>query len=247
MNLKSFFYFNSDRVRYAAINALGQLSTDLADEWQEEQHAVLVPILLKCMEDTENRVRGHATSALINFSEGCPEEIIVEYLDEVSKGKQSKWSHWNRIKLSFCLSLFTSSIVIDDDEHYFFTYLLCYFVLLQIISKLLTLLHHNCTNLVLETALQALSSVADRAEEQFKKYYSTVIPLLKHILATATSDEQRMIRAKALECVSLIGMAVGKDQFRDDAKAVMQLLITMDQENTKTDDQTLSFKLQVVG
>ena len=85
VSLNSFIYFN--RVRFAAINALGQLSTDLADEWQEEQHTVLVPTLLKGMEDVENRVRGHATSALINFCEGCPEEIIVQYLDEVSKAK----------------------------------------------------------------------------------------------------------------------------------------------------------------
>lgn len=116
---------------------------------------------------------------------------------------------------------------------------------LQAISKLLTLLQANSSKLILETALQALASVADCAEEQFKKYYSSVIPLLKHILEAATGDDQQMIRAKALECVSLVGMAVGKDQFREDAKAVMQLLISLDHENGKADDPTISFKLQV--
>jgi len=29
-----------------------------------------------------------------------------------------------------------------------------------------------------------------------------------------------MLRAKAMECISLVGMAVGKEKFRDDAKQV---------------------------
>jgi len=29
-----------------------------------------------------------------------------------------------------------------------------------------------------------------------------------------------MLRAKSMECISLVGMAVGKEKFRDDAKQV---------------------------
>ena len=42
---------------------------------------------------------------------------------------------------------------------------------------------------------------------------------------TATDKSNRMLRAKAMECISLVGMAVGKEKFRDDAKQVSCKLI----------------------
>jgi hypothetical protein len=46
------------------------------------------------------------------------------------------------------------------------------------------------------------------------------MPYLKAILMNATDKSNRMLRAKSMECISLVGMAVGKDKFRDDAKQV---------------------------
>jgi hypothetical protein len=48
-----------------------------------------------------------------------------------------------------------------------------------------------------------------------------VIPYLKAILLNANEKSNRMLRAKAMECISLVGMAVGKAKFRDDAKQVI--------------------------
>ena len=57
-------------------------------------------------------------------------------------------------------------------------------------------------------------------QDHFKKYYDAVMPYLKAILMNATDKSNRMLRAKSMECISLVGMAVGKDKFRDDAKQV---------------------------
>lgn len=46
------------------------------------------------------------------------------------------------------------------------------------------------------------------------------MPYLKTILVNATDKSNRMLRAKAMECISLVGMAVGKDIFKEDAKKV---------------------------
>jgi hypothetical protein len=46
------------------------------------------------------------------------------------------------------------------------------------------------------------------------------MPYLKAILVNATDKSNRMLRAKAIECVSLVGMAVGKEKFGQDAKQV---------------------------
>ena len=42
----------------------------------------------------------------------------------------------------------------------------------------------------------------------------------------ATDKSNRMLRAKAMECISLVGMAVGKEKFRDDAKQVILFVIS---------------------
>lgn len=46
------------------------------------------------------------------------------------------------------------------------------------------------------------------------------MPYLKTILLNATDKSNRMLRAKSMECISLVGMAVGKEKFGKDAKQV---------------------------
>lgn len=57
-------------------------------------------------------------------------------------------------------------------------------------------------------------------QAHFQKYYDAVMPYLKTILIGANDKQNRMLRAKSMECISLVGMAVGKDKFREDAKQV---------------------------
>lgn len=55
----------------------------------------------------------------------------------------------------------------------------------------------------------------------------------------------RLLRAKALECVSLVGMAVGRDRFRGDAAAVMAFMQGLAATPMDSDDPTQSYMLQV--
>ncbi|EXC34494.1 hypothetical protein L484_019091 [Morus notabilis] len=183
------------RVRWAAINAIGQLSTDLGPDLQVNYHKQVLPALAGAMDDFQNpRVQAHAASAVLNFSENCTPEILTQYLD-------------------------------------------------GIVGKLLVLLQ-NGKQMVQEGALTALASVADSSQEHFKKYYDTVMPYLKTILVNATDKSNRMLRAKSMECISLVGMAVGKDKFRDDAKQVMEVLMSLQGSQLETDDPTTSYMLQ---
>eukprot|EP00256_Glycine_max_P068074 XP_025982669.1 importin-5-like [Glycine max] len=98
--------------------------------------------------------------------------------------------------------------------------------------------------LVEEGALTALASIADSSEVQFQKYYDVVMPYLKAILVNANDKSNRMLRAKAMECISLVGMAVGKEKFRDNAKQVMDVLMSLQQSQLDADDPTASYILQ---
>ncbi|GAB2286974.1 hypothetical protein Dimus_021362 [Dionaea muscipula] len=183
------------RVRWAAINAVGQLSTDLGPDLQEKHHQRVLPALAAAMDDMANpRVQAHAASAILNFSENCTPELLTPYLD-------------------------------------------------GIVSKLLGLLQ-NGKQMVQEGALTALASVADSSQEHFQKYYDPVMPYLKVILVNATDKSNRMLRAKAMECISLVGMAVGKETFRDDAKQVMEVLMSLQGSEMEADDPITSYMLQ---
>ena len=77
------------------------------------------------------------------------------------------------------------------------------------------------TKLVLEQIVTTLASVADTAEEKFEQYYDRFMPCLKYIVQHATSKELRMLRGKTIECVSLIGLAVGREKFMSDCSEVI--------------------------
>lgn len=68
------------------------------------------------------------------------------------------------------------------------------------------------------------------------------MPSLKHIVENAVQKELRLLRGKTIECISLIGLAVGKEKFMQDASDVMQLLLkTQTDFNDMEDDDPQIF------
>ncbi|KAH7432916.1 hypothetical protein KP509_07G046000 [Ceratopteris richardii] len=51
------------------------------------------------------------------------------------------------------------------------------------------------------------------------------MPFLKVILINANDESNRMLRAKAIQYLSLVEMAVGKEKFGQDAKQVVEVLL----------------------
>lgn len=104
---------------------------------------------------------------------------------------------------------------------------------------------------VIENIIVALSSVADSSAESFIKYYEKFMPCLKFIIKTTTGATEkteidlRVLRGKAIECVSLIGMAVGKEKFCTDASDIMQMLLATQTGDLKLadDDPQLSYMM----
>lgn len=81
------------------------------------------------------------------------------------------------------------------------------------------------TKLVLEQVVTTIASVADTAEQEFVAYYDRLMPCLKYIIENANKDEYKLLRGKAIECVTLIGIAVGSEKFSADATQVMDMLL----------------------
>lgn len=180
-----------ERVRYAACNALGQMSTDFSSDLQNNYHATVVPALIATTQDPHPRVKAHAAAALVNFAEGCDKELLNPYLD-------------------------------------------------SLLSNLYELLRVP-RRVVQEQALQTIAVIAESAKDLFAKYYDTFIPVLLLILANAVAKEQRMMRGKAMECLSLICYVVGAERSKQDALRTMQLLAQTPAEQMDADDPQATY------
>jgi hypothetical protein len=179
-----FFGDKHPRVRYAACNALGQMSCDFAPTMQKRLHDKVIPVFLNALGDVSSpRIQAHVGAALVNFSEDCPKSILVPYLDQ--------------IMLKLC----------------------------WVLENAFQAANEKPKRLVLEQIITTIASVADVTEEQFTAYYDRVMPCLKYILENAITKEVLVLRGKTIECVSLIGLAVGKERFLPDATQVMEVLL----------------------
>lgn len=171
------------RVRYAACNAIGQMSSDFAPTLQKKCHEYVVPALMSTLLDSScDRVSAHAAAALINFCEDCPKQIISAYLPAIMNGLE------------------------------------------QALGAAFSTMQTTGRKLRCEQVLTAIASVADAAQDLFIEFYDRLVPNLKFILVNSTSDDHKVLRGKTLESLSLIGVAVGKEKFREDAIAIMNLL-----------------------
>lgn len=176
------------RVRWAAINCIGQMCTDFGPTIQEEYHGKIVPALIAVMDDTANpRVQSHAAAAMINFCDEATPEIIEPYLH-------------------------------------------------QILGKLQSLLQ-SPLRLTQEQAVTAIAAVADSADSKFTPYYDTFMPALKQVLHNTSGDKDlRRLRGKVMECISLIGLSVGREKFGTDAPDVMKVLVETANAQKTPDD-----------
>ncbi|VDK72111.1 unnamed protein product [Litomosoides sigmodontis] len=203
-NVLPFLGDSHPRVRYAACNALGQMSSDFSPTLQKKCHEKVVNGLCALLIDLNcPRVAAHAGAALVNFSEDCPKNIITLYLPQIME------------KLEFVL------------DHTF--------------KQLL----ERGKKLVLEQVITTIASVADAAQDQFIAFYDSLMPPLKYILQNSNVEELSTLRGKTIECISLIGLAVGKEKFFKDANEIMHILLTNQSqfEQISADDPQISYMI----
>ncbi|TGZ80208.1 ARM repeat-containing protein [Ascodesmis nigricans] len=189
------------RVRWAACNSVGQMSTDFAGIMQEKYHDVVLRNIIAVLDSPEPRVQSHAAAALVNFCEEAEKEILEPYLDDVMK-------------------------------------------------RLLNLLHNDQKRYVQEQSLSTIATIADSAGPSFARYYSTLMPLLFNVLdrpLDESSKDLRTLNAKAMECATLIALAVGKEAMGQDAIRLVNVLGRIQQSVADPDDPQGSYLMHCWG
>jgi len=113
-----------------------------------------------------------------------------------------------------------------------------------LIKKVYELANHK-RKLVLEQIVTTIAAVADTVEDKFEPYYEKFMPKLKYLFVNATTPELRLLRGKTIECISLIGLAVGKDKFLADCQDVMETLLRTQTnfDNLEDEDPQISYMI----
>lgn len=186
------------RVQWAAVNALGQMSTDFADDMQLNYADRVVPALISKMgPNSVPRVQVHAAAAMVNFAENATKEILEPYLD-------------------------------------------------SLLTNLLSLLQ-SPKRYVIEQVITTISIVADAAQTKFVKYYDTLMPMLFQFMRSDTDAEYRSLKAKSIECSSLIVAAVGKEVAQPQFQDIVQIFSNIQNSCVEEDDPCLSYLGQAWG
>jgi hypothetical protein len=95
-------------------------------------------------------------------------------------------------------------------------------------------------NRVREAALACVAQTATVCQEKFIPMYDVFMPILKQILAAQdTTGALNGVKARAIECMGKVALAVGRDKFKVDANEVVQYLLSSLQAGIKTEDPAL--------
>lgn len=90
-------------------------------------------------------------------------------------------------------------------------------------------------------ALQAITCAATVLEDSFAPFYSSVMPPLKAAITGSTGDEQRGVRCKALDCLSAVCEAVGKEVSGMDAAECLNFILRAQAAGVDDDTETFKF------
>eukprot|EP01012_Entosiphon_sulcatum_P040612 TRINITY_DN542_c0_g1_i1.p1 TRINITY_DN542_c0_g1~~TRINITY_DN542_c0_g1_i1.p1 ORF type:complete len:1085 (-),score=290.63 TRINITY_DN542_c0_g1_i1:1051-4281(-) len=228
------------RFRYAGLMALAQIAEGCQKQFESKLGAI-VHMLLRHLDDHHERVRWAAVHAIAQYCNDFQPGFQLTFHAQVLPALMRMLGD-PVPRIAAHAGLAVVNFMDEADKSFTQPYLD------ELVTKLLLCLQASRHRFVTEQCLSAISAVAENSEQMFEKYYDTIVPYLKQVLGQQNFDRKdRMLRAKAIECVSLIGMSVGKEKFGPDAREVMEMLHRAQQVALEPDDPQASYLLQAWG
>lgn len=104
------------KIRYAALHCIGQISDDMTEDFQERYGAEVLPALIKTIEDPVPRVSAHCCSAITNFMDGAPVELVQGFIGELSQKLGVLMNGGISIQKENSVTAFASSVVVIKEQ-----------------------------------------------------------------------------------------------------------------------------------
>lgn len=226
------------RDRHAALMAISAISEGCREYMIGELSQVL-ELVIPALKDQHPRVRWAGCNALGQMSTDFATKMQTDFYDDILKSiipvlsspEARVKSHAAAALVNFCEEAEKEVLEPYLDE---------------LLSQLFQLLQ-NEKRYVQEQALSTIATIADAAEAAFAKYYDTLMPLLVNVLRSENDKEFRRLRAKAMECATLIALAVGRERLGQDAMTLVELLATIQNNITDADDPQTQYLMHCWG
>ncbi|CAB1327664.1 unnamed protein product [Coregonus sp. 'balchen'] len=233
------------KYRHAGLMALSAIGEGCHQQMEAILNEIVSFVLLFC-QDPHPRVRYAACNAIGQMATDFAPTFQKKFHDKVISALLQTMEDQTNPRVQAHAAAALINFTEDCPKSLLIPYLdsLVQHLHVIMVAKLQELIQKG-TKLVLEQVVTSIASVADTAEEKFVPYYDLFMPSLKHIVENAVQKELRLLRGKTIECISLIGLAVGKDKFMPDASAVMQLLLKTqtDFNDLEDDDPQISYMI----
>jgi importin-5 len=226
------------RDRHAALMAISAISEGCRELMLGELDKVL-DLVLPALRDAHPRVRWAGCNALGQMSTDFAgpmqdkyHQIVLPNIIPVLRSPEARvQSHAAAALVNFCEEAEKAILEPYLDE---------------LLTNLLSLLE-SPKRYVQEQALSTIATVADSAESAFGRYYDRLMPLLFIVLEQEQAEQLRLLRAKAMECATLIALAVGKERMGSDALRLVNDLATIQKNITDDADPQASYLLHCWG
>lgn len=220
------------RNRFVGLMAVCQATEGCSKQLSDNLQAV-VGVALARFTDAHPRVRHAALNTLGTMASDFGPDLQDQFHEPILSGLATLMQDPSaRVQAHAAAALLNFTFYDDDDDVRERRAEVMAPYLDGLLARLQGLLS-STRKIVLDNAIQAVAAVSSVMGEQFAPYYDMYMPFLKNVVAAATSDDLRLVRAKAIECISLVGLAVGKAKFAPDAHEVM---VMMSQTQFKGDD-----------
>ncbi|GAO16723.1 hypothetical protein UVI_02002690 [Ustilaginoidea virens] len=199
----------------------------------------VLDLVIPALHDAHPRVRWAGCNALGQMSTDFAPKMQTDFYDRVLKAivpvlnspEARVKSHAAAALVNFCEEAEKSVLepYLDD-----------------LLSQLFQLLQSD-KRYVQEQALSTIATIADAAQAAFSKYYDTLMPLLVNVLQNQSEKEYRLLRGKAMECATLIALAVGRERLGPDAMTLVNLLANIQANITDSDDPQAQYLMHCWG
>ena len=227
------------RDRHAALMAISAISEGCRDLMVIELNSVL-ELVVPTLRDPHARVRFAGCNALGQMStdfagpmqEKYHQVVLTNIIPVLAHKEPRVQAHAAAALVNFCEEAEKAIL-----EPY----------LTDLLNSLVTLLNTSDKRYVQEQALSTIATIADSAETAFSQFYDKLMPILFNVLSAESAAEFRLLRAKAMECATLIALAVGKEKMGQDALRLVEMLGQIQNGITDADDPQSQYLLHCWG
>mmetsp|Transcript_11490 Transcript_11490/g.22578 ORF Transcript_11490/g.22578 Transcript_11490/m.22578 type:complete len:1098 (+) Transcript_11490:907-4200(+) len=215
------------RMKYAGIMTISEICNLLTEP---DKVALLVPLLLQHLSPTVHpKIRFAVYQCFAQLSEDMQIEFQAAHHAQVAPVLlEGCLDSVPRVASSACAAV--ANFMENCPKQIALQYATTF------ITTLSRLLATTKSQILVQNILSALSSIAEGCAETFGQFYKELLTFLVGLVQSYSSDNLKTLRGKAVECLTQVCKAVGRETFKPDAPQVIALLLQIQETQISQKD-----------